>query len=304
MKTIQPRKLTISCFALCSILFGTAHAQQDLSKVEIKTTQLADGLYMLQGAGGNIGVSAGEDGVFMIDDQFAPLSDKILTAIADITDKPVTYVVNTHWHGDHTGGNENMGKSGAVIVSHENVRKRLSTKQFMKAFGREVPAAPDSALPVITFTEDATFHFNDTEIRVMHLPHAHTDGDSAVYFTDANVLHLGDTFFNGFYPFIDQSSGGSLDGIINAATHGLSLINDDTTIIPGHGPIAKKAELESYLAMLKEVKAIMQPLVASGQTREDIIAAKPLAALSETWGNGFMKPDVFTGIVYDIEAGT
>lgn len=297
-----PQTLTLSTFAICSMILGIAHAQQDFSNVDIKTTQLSDGLYMLQGAGGNIGVSAGEDGVFMIDDQFAPLSGKILTAIADITDKPVTYVLNTHWHGDHTGGNENIGNAGAVIVSHENVRKRLSTKQFMKAFGREVPAAPETALPVITFTENATFHFNDTEIRVMHLPNAHTDGDSVVFFSDANVLHMGDTFFNGFYPFIDQSSGGSLDGLIDATTHALTLVNDDSTIIPGHGGLAKRTDLESYLEMLTSVKSIMQPLVASGKSRNDVISSNPLAELSDKWGNGFMKPDTFTGIIYDIES--
>ena len=204
-------------------LAAHAQAQQDFSKVDIKTTQLSDSVYMLTGRGGNVGVSVGADGVFRIDDQFAPLSTKIQAAIAEISDQPVKYVLNTHWHGDHTGGNENFGTNGAVIVSHENVRKRLSTKQFMKAFGREVPAAPDTALPVITFSNDATFHFNDTEIRVMHLPLAHTDGDSGVFFAEANVLHLGDTFFNGFYPFIDQGSGGSLEGITNAATKALAM---------------------------------------------------------------------------------
>ena len=158
----------------------------------------------------------------------------------------------------------------------------MSTPQFMKAFGREVPAAADAALPVITFTQDATFYFNETEIQVKHLPHAHTDGDSMVYFTDANVLHMGDTFFNGFYPFIDESSGGSLDGIIEAANHALSIINDDTQIIPGHGKMAGKADLETYLAMVKEVKAIMNPLANSGKSRDEVIAMQPLNCLLYT----------------------
>lgn len=285
-------------------LTSVATAQQDFSKVEIKTTDLGNSIYVLNGAGGNIGVSAGSDGVFMIDDQFAPLSEKILSAIAEISDQPVRYVLNTHWHGDHTGGNENIGNTGAVVVAHENVRKRMSTPQFMKAFGREVPAAADAALPVITFTQDATFYFNETEIQVKHLPHAHTDGDSMVYFTVANVLHMGDTFFNGFYPFIDESSGGSLDGIIEAASHALELVDNNTQIIPGHGKLATKTDLETYLAMVKEVKAIMNPLANSGKTRDEVIAEQPLKSLSETWGNGFMKPDVFTGIVFNIESGS
>jgi len=275
-------------------------AQQDFTKVEIKTTQVADNVYMLQGAGGNIGVSVGDDGVFIIDDQFAPLSEKILAAIAELSDQPVSYVVNTHWHGDHTGGNENMGAAGAVVVAHENVRERMSTKQFMKAFGREVPAAPDTALPVVTFSENTTFYFNDTQIQVMHVPTAHTDGDSFVLFTEANVLHMGDTFFNGFFPFIDQSSGGTLDGLIAATEKALNLVNEESVIIPGHGPLSKMADLEKYLAMLNEVKQIMLPLVKSGQTRDEVIAAKPLRSMGVMWGNGFMKTDVFTGIVFDV----
>lgn len=275
-------------------------AQQDFSKVEIKTTEVAPNLYMLNGAGGNIGVSVGDDGVFVIDDQFAPLSEKIMSAIGELSDKPVSYVINTHWHGDHTGGNENFGKSGAVIVAHENVRERLSTKQFMVAFGREVPAAPDAALPVVTFTENVTFYFNDTQIQVMHLPAAHTDGDSMVLFTEANVLHMGDTFFNGFFPFIDQSSGGSLDGLISSTKKTLAMVDDSTKIIPGHGPLSDKAALTNYLAMLEEVQATMEPMVSSGKSRAEVLAADPLGALGKTWGNGFMKTPVFTGIVFDV----
>lgn len=279
-------------------------AQQDFSTVEIETTELSGGVYMLTGRGGNIGVSVGDDGVFVIDDQFAPLSEKILASIGKLSDKPVSYVINTHWHGDHTGGNENFGAAGAVVVAHENVRERMSTKQFMKAFGREVPASPDTALPVVTFSDSVNFYFNETQIQVMHIPLAHTDGDSMVLFTEANVLHMGDTFFNGFFPFIDTSSGGSLEGVIGAAEKALSLVDDDTKIIPGHGPLSNKSDLENYLAMLNEVKSIMSPLVSSGQTRKDIVAANPLEEVGKTWGNGFMKTDVFTGIVVDAMSGT
>jgi len=295
----------IQCvFVSLSLLALPAAAQRDFSKVEIKTTELTGGVYMLSGAGGNIGASVGDDGVFIIDDQFAPLSEKIMAALGELSDQPVSYVINTHWHGDHTGGNENFGASGAVIVAHENVRKRMSTKQFMKAFGREVPAAPDTALPVVTFSENANFYFNETNIQVIHIPTAHTDGDSVVFFTEANVLHMGDTFFNGFFPFIDQSSGGSLDGVIAAAEKALSMVDGDTMIIPGHGPLSKKADLENYLAMLNDVKAAMTPLVSAGKSRKEVVADNPLEEIGKTWGNGFMKTDVFTGIVFDVMAGT
>lgn len=286
-----------------TLLFGLnqmAVAQQDFSNVEIQTTDLGGDVYMLQGRGGNIGVSIGDDGIFVIDDQFAPLSEKIMAAIAELSDKPVSYVLNTHWHGDHTGGNENFGNSGAVIVAHENVRERMSTKQFIVAFGREVPAAPDAALPVVTFTDSVSFHFNGNEIMVRHMPVSHTDGDSIVFFSESNVLHMGDTFFNGFFPFIDQSSGGTLEGLISTVETAVGMVNADTDVIPGHGPLSNLDGLKNYLAMLTEVRDQMQPLLDSGKSREDVLAANPLAEIGETWGNGFIKTDVFTGILYDI----
>ncbi len=293
-------RLAATVFVTClATITSPALAQRDFSKVEIKTQKLADGIFVLMGAGGNIGVSTGADGVFLIDDQFAPLSKKIMSAIGELSDQPVRYVVNTHWHGDHTGGNENFGKSGAVIVAHNNVRARMSTKQFMKAFNREVPASPAAALPVVTFSNDVTFHFNDKTIHVTHRPAAHTDGDSLVLFKEANVLHMGDTFFNGFFPFIDQSGGGSLTGVIAAVESALGMTNAESKIIPGHGPVASNADLQAYLKMLKEVESTLSALVKEGKSREDVIAAKPLARLGETWGKGFMKTDVFTGIVYD-----
>lgn len=296
------RIIALLCACLTS-LASTAQAQRDFSKVEIKTTQVADGIYMLAGAGGNIGVSVGTDGVFVIDDQFAPLSEKIMTAIRRLSDKPIAYVINTHWHGDHTGGNENFGKAGAVIVAHNNVRKRMSTKQFMKAFNRKVPAAPAIALPVVTFSNDVIFYFNDTEIKVMHRPAAHTDGDSIVMFMQANVLHMGDTFFSGAFPFIDQGSGGSIRGVIAAAQSALSMTDKDTKIIPGHGPMSTRADLKKYHAMLTEVLATMTPLIEAGKTREQILADKPLAKIGEQWGNGFIKTERFTGMVFDMQAG-
>jgi len=189
----------------------------DFSKVEIVAHKVSEGLYMLQGAGGNIAVSVGEDAVFLVDDQYAPLTPKIKAAVAALTDKPIKFVLNTHWHGDHTGGNENLGSGGTLIVAHDNVRRRMSTEQFNAFFNRKTPPAPKAALPVVTFAESVRFHINGEEIHAFHVPPAHTDGDSIVHFTRANVIHTGDLFFNGLYPFIDVASGGGIDGMIAAA---------------------------------------------------------------------------------------
>ncbi len=276
-----------------------AFAQQNLDNVEIKVEDVSDGLYMLVGQGGNIGVSTGPDGVFVIDDQYAPLSDKILAAIRSRQEGPVHFVINTHWHGDHTGGNEIFGGAGAVIVAHDNVRARMSVDQFMEAFGRRVPAAPRGALPVITFSDRLTFHWNGDEITAVHVASAHTDGDAIIHFRKANVVHMGDTYFSGTYPFIDTGSGGSIDGVISAAEIGLGFIDDDTSIIPGHGPLSRRSELMGYRDMLVSVRAAVQELIEAGMTRDEIIAAKPTAALDADWGGGFMQPDQWVGIVYD-----
>lgn len=277
----------------------SAIAQQDPATVEIETIPLNGGIYMLMGDGGNIGISVGDDGVFMVDDQFAPLNDKIRAAIAELTDKPVKFVVNTHWHFDHVGGNEKFANAGAIIVAHENVRERMSTEQFIEAFQRKVPPSPDAALPMVTFRDGTTFHMNDQTIGVQHiqLP-AHTDGDSIVYFEEAKVLHAGDTFFNGLYPFIDSSSGGSLDGMITAAETMLQFVDEETQIIPGHGPLANREDLVNYLVMLQEVQEQVDEAIAEGLTLEQFIASKPTAKYDETWGKAFLKPEQFLTIVY------
>ena len=294
---------TAAVLALALGAAPLAAQEQDYSQVEVVTTPLAAGVFMLAGAGGNIGVSVGEDGVFVVDDQFAPLSEKIVTAIGGLSDKPVSYVLNTHWHGDHTGGNENFGRGGAVIVAHDNVRERMSTEQVNRVFRRTTPPSSEAALPVVTFTEDVTFHFNGDAIRVRHVPAAHTDGDAMVHFEGADVLHTGDTFFNGFFPFIDVDSGGSLEGTIAATELALGLVTRDTQIIPGHGPRATKIDLERYRDMLVEVRDTMAPLVASGRERAEVLAGNPLAGLDEDWGGGFMQTDVFTAIAFDSLAG-
>ena len=209
------------------------------------------------------------------------------------------FVVNTHWHGDHTGGNENMGAAGAIVVAHENVRARMSVDQFIEAFGRTVPASPPGALPVITFTDAMTFHWNDDVLHVFHVEHAHTDGDAIIRFVESNAVHMGDTYFNGMYPFIDVSSGGGIDGMIATADKVLAMIDDQTKIIPGHGPLSNKAELTAYRDMLATARGNIHKLVSEGKSKEETVAARPTSSLDAQWGGGFMQPDVWVGLVYD-----
>jgi len=270
---------------------------QDMSDVTIGRVPLGDGLAMLTGRGGNIGVAFGADGVFLVDDQYAPLTEKIRASVAELSDQPIRFVLNTHWHGDHTGGNENLGLSGAVIVAHDNVRSRMSVEQVMAAFDRTVPASPHAALPVITFAESVTFHLNGDELHVFHVDPAHTDGDVIVHWKKANVFHMGDTFFNGMYPFIDLSSGGNVDGFVAAGQRVLALSDAETRIIPGHGPLADRADLEGYVAMLKTVRGRVAKEVVEGRSLDEILAAKPTADLDAQWGGGFMKPENFTRFV-------
>jgi glyoxylase-like metal-dependent hydrolase (beta-lactamase superfamily II) len=277
-----------------------AVAQVNPDEVEIKTHEVVAGqIYMLEGQGGNLGVSIGEDGVFLIDDQFAPLTEKIRAAIAKLSAKPIRFVLNTHWHGDHTGGNENLGKAGTLIVAHDNVRVRMSSEQFIATFNSKSPPAPKDALPVVTFNDAVTFHQNGDEIHAFHVPPAHTDGDSIVHFRKANVLHLGDIFFNTFYPFIDTGAGGSIDGMIAAVERILPRLDETTKLIPGHGPVGDKAALITYLEMLRGVRAAVAPLVAAGKSVEEVVAMKPTAAFDEAWGQGFLNGEVFTKIVYE-----
>jgi glyoxylase-like metal-dependent hydrolase (beta-lactamase superfamily II) len=211
----------------------------------------------------------------------------------------VRFVTNTHWHGDHTGGNENMGKTGAILVAHENVRKRMSVEQFNAAMDRKTPASPEAALPVVTFTDTVTFHWNGDEIRVAHVAPAHTDGDAYIRFVKADVVQMGDLLFNGGYPFVDVSSGGRIDGVIAAADQVLAASGEKTRIIPGHGPLAARADLQTYRDMLKTVRDRIARLKAEGRSRDEVIAAKPTAEYDAKWGTGFMKPEMFTGLAYD-----
>jgi glyoxylase-like metal-dependent hydrolase (beta-lactamase superfamily II) len=290
--------LLASLVSLAGLASAPSAVAQDWEAVEIGTQQVAPGVYMLTGRGGNLGVSVGEDGVFLIDDQYAPLTDKIVAAIRAISDDPIRFVVNTHWHGDHTGGNENLGAAGTLVVAHDNVRQRMSVDQFIAGLDLQVAASPEGALPVVTFSETVTFHLNGDELYVYHVEHAHTDGDALIHFRKSNVLHMGDIYFAGGYPFIDVSSGGSIDGTIAAVDQVLAFVGDDTPIIPGHGPLSNKAELREYRAMLAGVRDAIAAEIAAGKSEDEAVAASPTAPWDEKWGSAWMNPEQFTRIVY------
>jgi glyoxylase-like metal-dependent hydrolase (beta-lactamase superfamily II) len=292
MRLLLPALASLTCLA------APAAAQRDFSKVEVKVERIAPGVAVLFGAGGNVGLSYGEDGNVVVDDQYAPMSDKIVAAIATVDPDPVRFVINTHWHGDHTGGNEAMGGKGAVILAHDNVRRRMSSEQFIAFFEEKVPPSPRGALPVVTFADGVTLHLNGDTLHVVHVANAHTDGDALIHWQEANVLHMGDTFFHQVtFPFIDLSSGGSIDGLIAAVDKGIAAANDATRIIPGHGPVATRAELVAYRAMLADVRA----KVASGIKKKRSLAQIQATAPAARYGmaDGFIKPDQFVAFVHD-----
>jgi cyclase len=276
-----------SLFALALIgVSSTLSAQTNFDTVQVRATQLSPGLHVLFGAGGNIAVSSGIDGTFIVDDQFAPLTAKIVAAIRMITDKPVKFVINTHMHGDHTGGNENFGNAGAVIVAHENVRKRMSSEQFIAAMNQRQPAAPHAALPVITFSDAVTFHINGDSVAITHVSPAHTDGDAIVFFLKANVLHMGDVFNNTGLPFIDRSSGGTSLGVIAAADQAYAMSNAQTRIIPGHGQVTDRNRLKAWRDAVFAVRERVQREVMAGKTVEQVIAMKPSDEYTKEWPGG------------------
>jgi len=260
---------------------------QNFDTVQVTSTKVAGNVHMLVGAGGNIGLMAGDDAAFVVDDQFAPLTPKILAAIKAITPQPVRFVMNTHWHFDHTGGNENMvGQAGALIFAHENVRKRMSTEQFIEALNRKQPASPRGALPVITFNDTVSFHLNGDSIVVFHVAPAHTDGDAMVMFTKANVVHTGDVFVSAGFPFVDRSSGGTINGIISATERLLTVTNADTKIIPGHGPLSDRARVKAYHDMLVVMRDRMKKEIAAKHTVDQVLASKITAEYDKDWPNG------------------
>jgi cyclase len=307
MKTALLVSLTLS-LSLCAA--GRAHAQAaaaahpqmgDPSTVTLKTTVLTGNISLIEGvngfAGGNVAVIVGDDGLLVIDDELQPLAPKLRTALAAFK-KPVRFVINTHWHGDHTGGNTMLGGGGAVIVAHYNVRKRLSTEQFMDLMGmkKTIPASPAEALPVVTFNDDLTFFFGGDEIHVFHVAPAHTDGDSIVHFKKANVIHTGDTLVGG-YPIVDTGSGGQLDGFVAAADRVLAIADDATKVIPGHGPVMTKADVKEWRDMIVTVRERVAKLAAQKKTLEEIKATKPTAEF-DAKHQGMVTPDYFVETVF------
>ncbi|TRD09860.1 MBL fold metallo-hydrolase [Erythrobacter insulae] len=288
----------IAAFALVSatLMAAPTSAQRSMDDVEIKTEQVAPGVAVLYGAGGNIGLSFGDDATVLIDDQFAPLSGKIEAAVAGIGATPVKYVVNTHWHGDHTGGNEHFGKTGATIFAHDNVRVRMSTEQTR---GTRVTApSPKEALPVVTYAQGMRFHLNGDTINLMFLGGGHTDGDSVVIWEEKNVIHMGDLYFKiPGYPFIDVASGGDVYNAMRSLDLVIAMIDDETKVIPGHGTMSNKPELIAYRAMIGEAVSRVETLHSEGKSLEETVAAKPLAGFDR--GEGFVSADAFVGAIWN-----
>ena len=269
-------------------------AQAQSAPQEMTVYHAVPGVAVIYGSGGNIGVSYGEDGNVLIDDQYAPVTEQILAAVRAIDPDPIRFVINTHWHGDHTGGNENLGRGGTVIVAHDNVRRRMSVEQLVR--GNAVPASPKAALPVVTFSEGVGLHLNGDEIRAIHVANAHTDGDALIHWTRANVIHMGDVYFRGMLPFIDLDSGGSIDGMIAAMGVALELANENTVIIPGHGRVGTRADLERDRDTLIALRNRIGQGIAAGRTLEELIAE------GHADGHGrdtdFISPAAFTEAVY------
>jgi len=291
MKWLNVAALTVF-FSCTSVIY----AQPDTSEVKIETIHVTGPVYMLVGSGGNLGVSVGPDGVFLIDDQYAPLSEKILAAINKISTNQIRFVLNTHWHGDHTGGNEEFGKR-APIISHINVRRRLISGGILSLFGMEVKPAGSGSLPLLTYKDSVTLYLNGEEIDVVHIPHAHTDGDSIVIFNGSNVAHLGDLLFSGMFPFVDMDNGGSVKGLIDNVGRLLKSLPKDIKIIPGHGPLSSMQDLKLYHEMLVDTTTLIRERIGEGQTEEDVVTAG-LPDRWNSWGGGFINEENWIKTVY------
>jgi cyclase len=296
--------LRVLVLIVVAVGFLASGARARAENGSIETVDLGGGLAMLVGRGGNVGVSFGPDGALLVDDKFAPLAPALAAAVAELGASSIRFVLNTHWHGDHTGANEAFGTSGALIVGHANVRRRLAEDQWNAVSKRSTPASPASALPVVTFEDGLTVHVNGRDIELHAVGPAHTDGDAIVVFGGANLIHMGDVFFNGFYPYIDLASGGSIDGMIRAAAVGLAKSDAETRIIPGHGPLADKASLSRYRAMLVAIRDAVHKQVQAGRTVDQVLASHPSVDFDEAWGGGFMSPEDFIRIVYASLSGS
>ncbi len=295
------RNLAVAVAVAVAVSLPLTTVAQDFSQVEFRQVPVMDGLVMLQGAGGNIAASGGADGLLIIDDDYEGLGDKLLTSLKTLNPEGPEFVLNTHWHFDHAGNNRLLGRTGAIIVAHEKVRERLQAGGMIKALNTKVEPADKSALPVVTYENAMTVHWNGWKLSLEHASQAHTDGDTVVYFyqgADLKAVHTGDLFFNGFYPFIDASSGGSARGMVDGVAAILARIDNDTRVIPGHGPLASKADLQVYYDFLKTVVDRIESLKRQGKSIEQVIEAEPLAEFEAEWGDGFLKTKDWIQIVY------
>lgn len=291
----------VAVAALMMFFSGVASAQeQDFSKVDIKVSRVAGTVYMLEGKGGNIGVSVGEDGIVIVDDQFAPLADKIKAALKGITDKPVRFVINTHYHFDHTGGNAIFQRE-APVIAHDNVRKRLAsggTGGNLGSVKMQLKPVAKEALPVLTFDHEVTIHVNGEDIRVLHYPNGHTDGDSLIFFPTSKVVHMGDDFVTYGFPFIDLAGGGSVEGMIVAAEEVIATLPADVKVIPGHGPISTLDDVRKYVTMLKDTRAVVEKGIKQGKTLDQMKQEKMLEPWKK-WSGEFVSSDVFLETLYN-----
>ncbi len=288
--------LTLATIAALALPLA-AQAQETST---IKANNIKDNIYVLIGEeGGNVTASIGEDGVFIIDDQLGDQSDALIEAIESISDREITFVMNTHYHFDHTGNNEMLGEDEAVILAHDNVRKRLSSDQYITFFKKNTHALKPEGLPKVTFDQDMSLHYNGDTVKLTHLPNAHTDGDAIAHFIEDNIIVAGDTIFNGMYPFIDAEHGGSIKGIIAAQDKIIMMADEQTVIIPGHGAVLNKAELQTQRNALDDIKSKIELAIAQGQTKEETIASKPTAEYDTLLNNGFIKADTFVSFLYD-----
>lgn len=275
-----------------------AQMRAQMGAIPLQTMKLRDHLTLLYGPGGNMVALDGPDGKVLVDSSFAPVVPKIQQVLEGLDPTPLKILINTHWHFDHTDGNALLHGSGAMILAHENTRKRLSTPQDIAAFGMHFPASPVAAWPQQTFADNFRLYLNGEELSLSYIKPAHTDTDIFIRYEKENVLHMGDIFFNGMYPFIDSTTGGSINGMIAGAESGLKLVDADTKIVPGHGPVGDKAALVKYRDMLVTVRDRVKAQKAAGKKLEEVVAANPTADLDAVWGNGHLKPDQFVGIVY------
>ena len=297
-QVIQNAALFAGALSLESLAYAsTFREDSELEQGTIKVEKLADNVHVLMGVGGNIAILTGPDGLIQIDSGNKGTYEAQQTAIKSISDKRIIALINTHWHADHTGSNEDLGKSGAKIVGHDNLRKRLSSDQFIEAFNAKIPASAEVAQPTVTFDNRMTIYHGVEKITMAYMPPAHTDTDIVIHLGKSNIVHLGDIFFNGMYPFIDSSTGGWIGGMVQAAGRILTHLEVTTKIIPGHGPVGDKAQFKAYHEMLVAVQEKISPLVQTGKSVDEIVAMKPLADTDAKWGNGFMKPDTFVKIV-------